>query len=281
MTGFMTNAMTDSPAKGLGIVACDVVKNELERVRENKDVRLRCLEYALHEKPKEMPGAIVKAVEEMLATGEVGKVALGYGLCSNGTVGVSCRNGTVVPRCHDCISMLLGSPARYMKMFRECPGTYFLTDGWIRNRGDPVSTVEFRYAPKMGEKKAWKGMKLELANYKRICFVNNGVGDEDALRRRALENAKAFDKEFMEVKADLGFFEKLVGGSTDEDCFIILGPGEKVDEGMFYASPETFPLTPAITAAIAPAIAPALAPATPPSPATATEPDPAGAGLGR
>jgi hypothetical protein len=221
--------------KELGVVACDVVKNELLRVCEKRDIKVVCLEYALHERPKEMPLPINEAVKAMLAEG-IEKVALGYGLCSNGTVGVSSEKGLVVPRCHDCIAMLLGSPERYMRMFKEYPGTYFLTDGWIRNGGDPISTVENRYAPKMGEKRAWKGMGMELANYKYVCFVNNGVGDIDSLRKRAMENAKAFSKEFFEVEADLDYFERLVEGPRDEADYIILGPDDKVVEDYFHGN---------------------------------------------
>jgi hypothetical protein len=223
--------------KEIGVVACDVVKNELLRVCEKRGVKVACLEYALHERPKEMPKPINEAVKALLDEG-FEKVALGYGLCSNGTVGVSSSNGLIMPRCHDCIAMLLGSPLRYMKMFKEYPGTYFLTDGWIRNAGDPISTVEKRYAPKLGEKRAWKGMSLELANYKTICFVNNGVGDIEQLRKRSQENAKAFSKEYVEVEADLSYFERLVFGPRENADFVILGPGDKVDEDFFHASIE-------------------------------------------
>jgi hypothetical protein len=224
----------------LGIVACDVVRNEFERVLEGRDdVLVRYLEYALHEKPKEMPAAINAAVEGMTAAGAE-RVALGYGLCSNGTVGVSCRGGLAIPRCHDCISMLLGSPSRYMRLFSENPGTLWVSDGWIRNGGDHLTAYEVRYKPRMGEKKAFKGASMEIANYTRVCLINNGVGDVEALRERARENARFFGKEYVEVEADLGYFRSFVDGPWDEGDFVILGPGEEVSESFFYKSPEAF-----------------------------------------
>ncbi|MDR1082208.1 MAG: DUF1638 domain-containing protein [Deltaproteobacteria bacterium] len=224
----------------LGIVACDVVRDEMAMAIDGRDIPLKILEYALHEKPKEMPGAINRAVEEMTSSGGCQKVALGYGLCSNGTVGVSCSGGLVMPRCHDCISMLLGSPARYMKLFSENPGTMWITDGWIRNGGDPMSTYELRYKPRMGERKAFKGMSMEIANYTNFCLINNGIGDQDELRRMTRESAKFFGKEFREVEADLSYFKAFVEGPWGEDDFLLLGPGDKVDESFFYKSPEAF-----------------------------------------
>ncbi|MDR3153861.1 MAG: DUF1638 domain-containing protein [Deltaproteobacteria bacterium] len=226
-------------AAKLGIVACDVIAGELEAVIGGRDIPLKILEYALHEKPKEMAAPINRAVEEILDAGAE-RVAVGYGLCSNGTVGVCSRGGLTMPRCHDCISMLLGSPARYMKMFSANPGTLYVTDGWLRNGGDTLSNVENRYVPRLGEKKAWKAVKMEIAGYRYFCLINNGLGDVDRLRRRTMENARAFGKEFMEVQADLSYFKAFVDGPWPEQDFVHLGPGEKVEGDFFYHSPETF-----------------------------------------
>jgi hypothetical protein len=221
----------------LGIIACDVIRQELEQAVDGRDVPMKFLQYALHETPKEMPGAIGAAVDEMLAGG-CDRVALGYGLCSNGTVGVACggTGGLTIPRCHDCIAMLLGSPARYMRLFTENPGTMWYSDGWVRNCGDPMGTFETRYKPRLGEKKAYKGMCLEIANYTNFCFINNGVGDIEDLRRRTRESAKFFGKEYREIEADLSYFKAFVDGPWPESDFLVLGPGDKVDESAFHES---------------------------------------------
>ena len=59
-------------------------------------------------------------------------VLLGYGLCSNGLVGMGARSiPLVVPRAHDCITLFLGSKERYLQYFQDNPGVYFMTSGWI------------------------------------------------------------------------------------------------------------------------------------------------------
>jgi hypothetical protein len=205
----------------------------MERAINGRDIPMKVMDYALHATPKEMPGKLNDAVKEMEKRG-CSRLALGYGLCSNGTVGVKADGELVVPRCHDCISMLLGSPARYMETFNKYPGTFFLSDGWFRNYGDPLTTVEKRYAPKMGEKKAMKGMSLEIANYKYICLINNGVGDIKLLRERAKENCLVFKKEYLELDADLSYFEALLDGPHVESDFLVLNPGEEVQDHRFY-----------------------------------------------
>jgi hypothetical protein len=217
----------------IGLVACDVVKNEFEKALAGRPVKSRFLEYSLHSTPNLMSGRITEAMNELKTQGAQ-RVVLGYGLCSNGVVGLKSEGGLIMPRCHDCIAMLLGSPKRYFEIFRQYPGTYFLTDGWIRNHGDPLSTVEYRYAPKLGEKKALRGMTLELANYKTFCFVDNGVGDREAVRERTKENCKVFKKEYIELESGIDYFTGLVQGPYPEDEFLVLPAGQQVQNEYFY-----------------------------------------------
>jgi hypothetical protein len=218
---------------GLGVVACDVIRAELEMVLDDRDVPRRFLEYSLHSTPSKMPERIAEALASLKDEG-VERTVLGYGLCSNGVVGLESNGQLIMPRCHDCIAMLLGSPRRYLEMFRRYPGTYFLTEGWIRNFGDPLSTVEKKYVLRMEEKKAMRGMTLELANYKSFCFVDNGVGDRESVKARTLENCKVFNKEYLEVDATLDYFKALIDGPRGVDEFIVLPTGERIISDLFY-----------------------------------------------
>jgi hypothetical protein len=218
---------------GLGIVACDVVRTEFEKALAGRPVKSLYLEYSLHSTPSLMGGRIAEAIDELKANGAE-RVVLGYGLCSNGVVGLESQGGLVMPRCHDCVAMLLGSPKRYFEMFRKYPGTYFLTEGWIRNKADPLSTVQHKYSPKMGEKKAFRGMSLELANYKAFCFVDNGVGDREAVRERTKENCKVFNKEYMELASGIDYFIGLLDGPHPDEEFLVLQSGQKVKNEYFY-----------------------------------------------
>jgi hypothetical protein len=43
----------------------------------------------------------------------------------------------VIPRAHDCISILLGSPEIHQDVLKKNPGTYFYSPGWVRGRRVP------------------------------------------------------------------------------------------------------------------------------------------------
>ena len=67
------------------------------------------------------------------------QIVIGYGLCSNGIVGVIARKqGLYLPHCHDCIAFFMGSHRAYLKAFEMRPGTYYLTPGWVAEKKDPA-----------------------------------------------------------------------------------------------------------------------------------------------
>lgn len=216
------------------VIACAVMKYEFEKAIGDRPIDLHLLEQGLHDKPKEMPGHIIKKVTEV-AAGNPEEIILGYGLCSNGVVGVGGgRSPLVAPRCHDCISMLLGSAERYNEVFHQNPGTIYLSAGWMDECDDPLGYLEKKYIPRLGEKKAWRAIALELAHYTHFCYIDNGLGDTERLKARALENCRAFQKEYKEIKGSLEYFEKLIDSPPEGPEVIRLKPGQQLDEMMFH-----------------------------------------------
>lgn len=217
------------------VIACAIMKMELEAVADERSVDLYYLDQGLHNTPQVMPLRIQEKIDELAPLNHE-RVSLGYGLCSNGILGVRGRTSPLtVPRCHDCIALFMGSNQRYRELFRQRPGTYYFTSGWLVEDGDPLGSVE-RHTRRLGPKKAKRAMDLELANYTHFCFIDNGLGDRSAVKARTLENCRAFQKEYMEIQGDLTYFRHLVAAEIpeDESSFITLAPGSALNEAMFY-----------------------------------------------
>ncbi len=106
------------------IIACGSVKSELGAFRPNDGtIEIHYLEQTLHQTPNRMPQVIQNEIESVQR--HASQIVLGYGLCSNGVVGIIApKQGLIIPRIHDCISLFLGSRAAYEKAFKEKPGTY-------------------------------------------------------------------------------------------------------------------------------------------------------------
>jgi hypothetical protein len=223
-----------TPNGRVALVACQVMQPELERLRrERPHVEVVYLEQSLHRTPQKMPARVQAAVDEV--SGYAERIVLGYGLCSNGIIGVQARTQElVVPRCHDCIGFFLGSPEAHRREMEAHPGTYYLTPGWIAERKDPLGIIEDDYVARVGREMGEWAMREELKNYTRIALVDTGVGEIESLRARAQENARFFGMIYEELEGrSLEYFVKLLDGPYDDAEFLRLQPGEAVTQEMF------------------------------------------------
>ncbi|MBW1700560.1 MAG: DUF1638 domain-containing protein [Deltaproteobacteria bacterium] len=215
------------------VVACRVMEPELERVRQGKNhVEIRYLDQGLHRTPKDMAGVVQEQIDQ--AAKYADRIILGYGLCSNGIVGVTARQqGLIVPRCHDCIALFLGSPAAYKEVFEARPGTYYLTPGWVAEKKDPLGIVENDYTHRVGRETAFWVMEEELKHYTHIALIDAGVSDPGPLRERAMENARIFKKEYQEIQGSMDYFKKIIQGPYADEDFFFIKPSSAIPQEIF------------------------------------------------
>lgn len=221
------------------LIACEVLKEEF--LHECPDeVTLTFLEQGLHREPEQMPEAIQEAMRAAPADAET--IVLGYGLCSNGIVGVRAEGKPlVIPRVHDCIAMLLGSRERYDEEFATAPGTYYLTNGWISVATNPYKSYKEDYLERYDPDTArWIATEL-LKNYKRIALIKNGVGNTEEARAYAKEMAEFFGFDMVEIEGSLGYFLRSLCGPWNAEDFVIVEPGQTVrSEDFLIGSAMTF-----------------------------------------
>jgi len=216
------------------VIACRVLAPEMEWLRSNlkNTSPVHYVDQGLHMTPKKMPGIIQEHIDQ---SQDAKEIVLGYGLCSQGTVGLTASVPIIIPRVHDCISLFLGSIKRYARLVKERPGTFYLTPGWIKERRDPLGMMEEVYVPRMGKKTAEWGMTEELKHYTHIVFINTGIENPEALRKRAKENAAFFGKNYEEIQGDLIYFYNMLTGNYPDEEFAIVKPGKPVNMKLFFS----------------------------------------------
>lgn len=215
------------------LIACRVMQAELDDlIQGDPRVEIRYLDQALHRTPQKMAALVQEQVDAV--AGYAKEVVLGYGLCSNGIAGVVAREqGLVVPRCHDCIALFLGSRSAYDQTFGERPGTYYLTRGWLAEKKDPLGIVEDEYTARVGRDTAIWAMNEELKHYTHISFIRAGQADLSPYCDRARENAVFFGKEYSEIKGSMDYFERMIHGFFDKEDFLMVPPGQIITQEMF------------------------------------------------
>lgn len=204
------------------ILACRTLEEEItEILPENIDGEF--LEYGLHDTPDKLRQELQRCIEK---SSQHDTLLLGYGLCSNGVAGLkSDKHRIIIPRVHDCISLLLGSRKRYEEEFKQHPGTFYLSKGWIKQKADPLANF-YKNREKYGEKEA-HGIAAEVyKNYERVVYIHTGIHNEESVKY-SREVAEFLNVKFLEMEGSLYYFKQLVKGSWSED-FLVIPPGENV-----------------------------------------------------
>ncbi len=213
------------------VLACAVMERELLPF-QNGWVDFRFLDYGLHLTPANLTKALQREIDQVPEEGYSG-IALGYGLCSNGIVGLRARNHPlVVPRVHDCISLFLGSSDRYQEEATQHPGTYYLTPGWIEKGETPLSKYH-AYARSYNEEIAGWVLHEEMKHYTRILLIDTGISPMSPYREIARRNAEFLKISFQERRGVSDLFQRLVTGSWGKD-FLIVDKENCIQQEMFW-----------------------------------------------
>ena len=131
-----------------------------------------------------------------------------------------------LPRCDDCIAILLGSVDEYSKQSKKEPGTYYLTRGYIGEVDEDIVGGGFSEVREKYDDETWKWIIKEmLKNYKRLAYINTGIMIRRSGAGWPWKKLKSWTLRFEEIKSTGNFFKKIAEGDWDGD-FIEVKPGQ-------------------------------------------------------
>ena len=174
-------------------------------------------------------------------------ILLLFGLCGNATVGLRARaTRLVIPRAHDCCTLLLGSRARFAEHFGDAPSTPFSSAGYLE-RGDyflrtgddggtgvQIGDAYQELVGKFGEEDAkfiWAEMHPDHGNEKAV-FIDLPQTRHLDFAAKFEAKAKAAGKQPVRLDGDIRLIENLLQGKWDEKEYLVVPPANAI-EGVY------------------------------------------------
>ena len=229
--------------KRFQFIACKVLQREayLCAARSKNNIDIVFMKQGLHNQPDDLRRQVQDALNRThdQCSNKYDASLLGYGLCSNGIAGLSAQIPIVVPRGHDCITLLLGSKDKYKEYFEAHRGVYWYSSGWI-STGTMPSKERYeenlaQYKEKYGTDNAEYLMRLEqdwIKEYNWAAYIDWDLVTSQNDKKYTKSCAKYLGWEYDKIKGDSSLIQKLLDGQWENEDFLIVNPGQKIVEDL-------------------------------------------------
>jgi hypothetical protein len=178
------------------------------------------------------------------ADGKYDAILLLFGLCGNAAVGLQARNTQlVIPRAHDCCTILLGSTKTFRENFEDNPSRPFSSAGYMERGNYFLRTQEEGTAILYGDgyaemvkqygeedaKYVWETMHPEAleSHDKKAVFIDlaetTHLGYSEAFRMKAEEEGK----EYVRLEGSMRLIAGLVNADWEPADYLVVPPGKK------------------------------------------------------
>lgn len=244
----------------LKLIACKALTRELSYITSTSDnnIDITYMRQGYHNAPDVMRKMLQKEIDAVESsedshTNEIGDnehkptplvtegfdaILLGYGLCSNGIIGLKSRRyPLVIPRGHDCITFFLGSKKRYSEYFNnKLPGCFWYTASWIDSAQMPCQKLCEREVDFYHEK-GYDDEDIEfllqsnrdwVSKYKNAAYIKMPFFDKPYYPSFTKAAAEYHKWGYTSVEGDLTLLQRFIAGDWSEDDFLVVPPGKEI-----------------------------------------------------
>ena len=208
------------------ILSCQIFEVYINEIQKNQDFSyeytVEYLEIDQHNNPAELLRILQERIDSIK---DVDLIVLMYGICGNSTTGIIAKHVPImIPRVHDCATILLGGKDAYQKHLGHRP-----SQGWTclsYDKGDvhevnlQSNKVYLEYVEKYGEDNAIYLFETLYPPNAQKVYITLGL-DEDHKRMESL------DENVELIEGNLEYLKNVL--SLQFDDVLVLEPGDVLE----------------------------------------------------
>jgi hypothetical protein len=231
----------------LKLLACKVLQREISLLIAISEhfIDVTYIRQDLHNTPQLLKTALQEEIDKIDAGTDkytcpeaFDAILIGYGLCSNAVTGLkSAKYKLVLPKAHDCITILLGSREAYNYYFNNYPGTYWYSTGWVENAKLPskarLDEIRKEYIEIYGEENAQYLMEMEhnwVKDYNTAAYIHwPGLNANKAIAYTKA-CAQSLQWAYKQYEGSTEFLANLLNANWQPVNFLLLEPGQIAEQ---------------------------------------------------
>jgi hypothetical protein len=230
------------------LIACEVFTREICFCMADTPhvIDLEFTSIASHDRPETMRKSLQEKIDAVGACGgrrEYDAVLLCLGLCGNATVGLSSRSTQLVmPRAHDCATILLGSKKLFRRHFEHMPSQPYTSRGHMEHNCEcdvrslwtqDAVTQKAEYAKRYGEDNAAAiydvmNPHVRHGNGGNVVYIDIAQTQSGECISAAKDKAARDGAEFVKLKGGLYLIQNLMSGNWYPEDFLVVKPGKTI-----------------------------------------------------
>ena len=233
------------------LLACKVLQREIASIAYKcpNTIDVTMVKQWYHETPEILKKTLQEEIDRIdentdphtdnLERRDLDAILLGYGLCSNAVVGLKSKKyKIVIPRAHDCTTLVMGSKEAYQDYFNTYKGSYFYTRGWLElgavlgNMEEKLERKRKEYMEKYEDEDTVEYLldvdRQMLKNYSCITYVEWPELSEPLVEAKVKEVADERKWTYNHMVGNNSLLTDLLNGNWDEERFLVLEPGQTV-----------------------------------------------------
>lgn len=204
------------------LIACSMMEDEINAaLTKRQKLPVVWMDRGFHNEPEKLKKELQRQIDSLQ---DYDEILCAFGLCGNGTDGISSRHARIIlPKFDDCVNLMLCTGTRIARGLTR-PDSLYFTRGWTRDDESVLRQYE-ELGKKYDDETRDAVLEMMYEHYNTVTVIDTGCYDTAPVAEYARRAADLLGLNVEMTTGSNRILQQLLDECWD-DNFIILEPGE-------------------------------------------------------